>query len=264
MKFTFSNVLNGGFSNLGKGFVPLLLAVLALHIVPVLGLHAVLRFGLGVPLGTPQAFAGGTAWMAWAWMVVAYLFYAAQMSAIYEICVLTQANKPVKLGEVFGHAVANVLPIVAIYVLCTLGWMIGLALLIIPAFIFGVFYSVVVPVYVAEKPGIFGAFSRSQALTKGHRWAIFWMWVLFVIVLYVVEMLTQGPLIWPALMGSFQAASEHRQYVPQAPGFLTTVIVTVLGSVLWTVTMSLNASFYTCLRAEKDGLSSARVEKIFE
>lgn len=264
MKFTFSNVLNGGFSSLGKGFVPLLLAVLALHLVPVLGLHAALRFGLGVPLGTPQAFTGSTAWMAWAWIGVSYLLFAAHMSATYEICILTQANKPVKLGEVFGHAVGNILPIVLIYVLCFLGWMIGLALLIVPAFIFGVFYSVVVPVYVSEKPGIFGAFSRSQALTKGHRWAIFWMWVLLVIILYIAEMASQGPLIWPAIMGGFQAAREGRHYVPQAPSFITTVVVSALGSVFSTLALSLNASFYSCLRSEKEGLSGERMEKVFE
>ena len=264
MKFTFGNVINGAFSNLGKAFVPLLLSALALYIAPNLLLSAGMQYGMGVTMWSAQSFQGGLVGISIGAMVLLYLLAFAHMSATYEICVLAQANKPVKLGEVIAHAFGNALPILLIYILCFLGWMIGGALLLIPAFIFGAFFSVVVPAYVAEKPGIFGAFSRSQVLTKGHRWAIFGIWLLAIIVFYIAMMVVEVPLMAPILMGSFEAAKQGRQYVPQMPNFFLLAVVSVLFSAVWVAMLSLNASIYSCLRAEKEGLSGARVEKIFE
>jgi hypothetical protein len=271
MKFTLSNVLNGGFSNLGKAFVPLLLTALILYVVPTVAINAGLRYGLGVTLGTPEAFTAGNAWMVWVAMLVTYLLTFAHMSAGYEICILTQANKPVNVGEVIAHAAGNAFPIFLIYLLCILGWVIGGALFLVPAFIFGVFYSVVVPAYVAEKPGIFGAFSRSQALTKGHRWAIFGIWVVAVIVFYIAFMVVEVPLTMPTLMASIEAAKHGQHVVPPAPNLIVMAISAVISSVLWVIMLSINASVYSCLRGEKEGLSGEkeglsgeRMEKIFE
>jgi len=264
MKFTLSNVFNGGFSNLGKAFVPLLVAALALYVGPNLAISAGLQYGLGVTMWSAQSFQGSLIGLSIGAMVVVYVLAFTHMSATYEICILAQANKPIRLGEVIRHAFANALPIFFIYVLCILGWMIGLTLLVIPAFIFGAFYCVVVPAYVAEKPGVFGAFSRSQALTKGHRWAIFGIWVLMIIVFYIALMVIEVPLMAPIFQASFEAAKTGRHYVPQAPNFLIVAVLSVLFSALWVLMLSINASIYSCLRAEKEGFSGARVEKIFE
>ena len=56
-----------------------------------------------------------------------------------------------------------------------LGWLIGLALALIPAFMWLISVSVSVPIAVQERLGVFGSISRSRALTKGSRWSIFWL-----------------------------------------------------------------------------------------
>lgn len=264
MTFTFANVINGGFSNLGKGFVPLLLSALALYIVPNLLIYGGLQYAMGVPMWTAQSFQGASAGLSIGAMLLADLLMLAHMSATYEICILVQANKPVKLGEVIAHAFGNVFPILLIYLLCIVGWVISGILLFIPAIVFGLVFSVVIPAYVAEKPGIFGAFSRSRALTKNHRWALFGIWLLAIIVFYIALMVVEIPMMAPVFMGAFEAASHGRQYVPQTPNFILLAIVSVLFSAVWVAMLSINASVYSCLRAEKDGLSGARVEKVFE
>lgn len=264
MSFTLSNVFSRAFSSLGRGFIPLLVVTLLLYILPNQLIFVGLRLGMGLVLGSAQSFQGGMlAVSLGAWLVLYFMIFM-HIGATYEVCVLTQAGKPVKLGQVFAHSLGNAFPIFVIYLLCLLGWMIGGALLLVPAFIFGTFFSVAVPAYVAEKPGIFGAFSRSRALTKGHRWGIFGLWVLMVVIFYILMGVIEVPLIMPMLQASMKAAATGGHPVPPVPSLTTMAIIAVLFSVLWVVILAINASVYSCLRAEKDRLSSGTVEKIFE
>ncbi len=264
MSFTLANVFSRAFSSLGKGFLPLLAVTVLLYILPNLCLVQGLRLAMGFTLGTPQAFQGGHIGISSAVMLLTYFFTFMHMGATYEICVLTQAGKPVKLGEVLMHALANAFPIFVIYLLCALIWIFGSVLLFVPACIFGTWFSVVVPAYVTEKPGIFGAFSRSRALTKGHRWGVFGLWVLMVVIFYIVAMVIELPLIMPMLKTTMLAAAAGRQAAPPTLPFVWMAVISVVFSALWVVILSINASVYSCLRAEKERFSSATVEKIFE
>ena len=186
------------------------------------------------------------------------------ISAASEVCILTIAGRPVKLAEVFAHGLRNAVPIFLIYLLCAVGWLTGIVLLLVPGFIFGTFYSLVVPAYVTEKPGIFGAFSRSQALTKGHRWGIFGLWLLIVILFYLAITAVEVPLLMPMIQGSLKAAQSGQQFVPPVPSFGITAALSVAASIIFVVMLAINASVYSCLRAEKDKLSGAGLDKVFE
>jgi len=262
MKFTLANVFNGAFSAAGKGFVPLLVVTLLLYLLPnqlmVWGLH----FGLGVDVGSPQVFQPGVMGIYAGVMLVVYVLLFMQMSAVYEICLLSNANKPVKLGEVLRHSLGNAVPIFVIYLLCALGWMVSGLLLFIPALVFGTIFSVVVPAYVAEKPGIFGAFSRSRALTKGHRWGIFGLWLIVLIIYCVLAAMVEAPILMPVFKASFEAARTGVRAPTPAPSLIGMTIMAVVFSAIWVVMLSINASVYSCLRGEKDGRRD--VEKIFE
>lgn len=80
----------------------------------------------------------------------------------------------------------------------TLLWAMGLGLgsifLIIPMFILMASWSVVVPAYVTERPGILGAFPRSSDLTGGYRLecfgVIFLIWLISLIPTTTVTMFT--------------------------------------------------------------------------
>jgi hypothetical protein len=265
MSFTLANVFSGAFSSVVKGFVPLLVFTLLLYLLPTQAITLGLRYGMDVPFGTLQAFEGNMLYVSIGAALVMYFMTFMHVSAIYEVCVLVTAGKPVKLGEVFVHALGNAIPIFAIYLLCAIGWIIGSVLLLVPAFIFGVFFSVVIPAYVTEKPGIFGAFSRSQALTKGHRWGIFGLWVLVLVIVYVIILSIEMPFLMPMIMANMQAAANGQQAgTPPVLPLGVTIAVAVVGSLVFVVILAINASVYSCLRAEKDRLSSGTVEKIFE
>lgn len=58
----------------------------------------------------------------------------------------------------------------------------GLVLLIVPGIIIAITLSVAVPVRVMEGSSIFGAFSRSAALTRGHRWRLLALFAILLVI----------------------------------------------------------------------------------
>lgn len=65
------------------------------------------------------------------------------------------------------------LQLMAVSVLFGLGVAIGFVLLIVPGLILLVTWSVVAPVTVLERPGVFAAFARSRELVRGNGWPVF-------------------------------------------------------------------------------------------
>jgi hypothetical protein len=64
---------------------------------------------------------------------------------------------------------------------------IGFVLLVIPGLILMVIWSVVAPVTVLERPGVFAAFGRSRELVRGNGWAVFGVLALVFLSVVVVS-----------------------------------------------------------------------------
>jgi hypothetical protein len=67
-----------------------------------------------------------------------------------------------------------------------LGVLAGLLLLIVPGLILWAMWFVVLPVLLHEGTGVFAAFSRSRALTKGHRGTLAGMIIVFLIAMVLL------------------------------------------------------------------------------
>ncbi len=63
--------------------------------------------------------------------------------------------------------------LLGVAILAGIGIAIGFVLLIIPGLILITIWSVVIPVVVLEKPGVFASFGRSRELVRGHGWQVF-------------------------------------------------------------------------------------------
>jgi hypothetical protein len=88
------------------------------------------------------------------------------------------------VGGLLGSVTGVLLVLMAVAILFGIGVAIGFVLLIVPGLILLTFWSVVAPVTVLERPGVFAAFSRSWELVKGNGWQVFGVIVLmFLIVL---------------------------------------------------------------------------------
>lgn len=90
------------------------------------------------------------------------------------------------IGGLLSSVTPVLLPLIAVSILAGLGIAIGLVLLIVPGLILVTFWSVVAPVTVLERPGVFAAFSRSRTLVKGNGWQVFGVIVLFVLIFIAI------------------------------------------------------------------------------
>jgi hypothetical protein len=77
------------------------------------------------------------------------------------------------VGELFSSVSPVLLPLIAVSILGGIGIGIGFVLCIVPGLFLLTFWSVVAPVTVIERPGVFSAFGRSWELVRGYAWPVF-------------------------------------------------------------------------------------------
>lgn len=123
-------------------------------------------------------------------IVLVVLFWA--LSILYEgmVVELVQDLRDGRRDHTVGQLLRSVEPVfwplVGVSILFGLGVLLGFVLLIIPGLILIVIWSVVAPVTVLERPGVWAAFGRSRQLVRGNGWNVFGVIVMvFVIVVLV-------------------------------------------------------------------------------
>ncbi len=78
------------------------------------------------------------------------------------------------------------LQLMAVSLLFGLGVAVGFVLLIIPGLYLLVMWSVVAPVTVLERPGVFAAFARSRELVRGNGWPVLQVIIAIAVTVFVV------------------------------------------------------------------------------
>jgi uncharacterized membrane protein len=112
-------------------------------------------------------------------------------------------------GESLSVALSVLPQAIGISLLVAIGSSLAMILLIVPGIILWLGWCVTTPVLVQEREGVFGSMSRSRELTKGSRWALFALFLIIVIVIWVLKIVlglvfglsvqVVGPFIGPAL-----------------------------------------------------------------
>lgn len=139
-----------------------------------------IQFVLTLVLASAAAFA------------LAILFWA--LSVLYQGMVV-ELVKDVRDGR-RDHSVRDLIrsvqpvfwPLAAVAILFTIAIAVGFLVFIIPGLILLVIWSVVVPVVVLERPGVFAAFGRSRGLVRGNGWNVFWVIVLVFLSVIVISL----------------------------------------------------------------------------
>jgi len=155
-------------------------------------------------------------------------------------------GRPVDLVDCLRIGLGRFFPIIGLAICMSIGLMVGFLLLFVPGLILAVMWYVATPACVVEQLDPFASMSRSSALTKGHRWKIFGMFVLVMI----------GAGIVSALIGAMLGLTG------------STVLVT-LGTLVWTgVWGAFYAIFaavtYHDLRVAKEGIDIHQIASVFD
>jgi hypothetical protein len=108
---------------------------------------------------------------------------------VVELVQAVQSQRPRRsVLELVRSVEPVLLQLMAVSVLFGIGIAIGFVLLIIPGLILLVMWSVVAPVTVLERPGIFAAFTRSRDLVRGNGWPVFGVIFVVGITVFVVAL----------------------------------------------------------------------------
>ncbi len=159
-------------------------------------------------------------------------------------------GRPASTLTALGVAFKRLLPMIGVALMAGLFMTLATFLLIIPGIIVFCMLYVAVPAVVVERTGVFGALSRSAALTKGYKWSIFGAMVVLLIVAMVLGGLAGGIGVVLHLF---------------LPGSYAFILVTWVVSMIVGGWMAVAAAVtYHDLRVEKDGVQIEDLARVFD
>ncbi|MEM8936566.1 MAG: hypothetical protein AAGC77_09185 [Pseudomonadota bacterium] len=246
MDFRIGDVVNRTFGSISRNFTTFFLLSLVLVGVPTF-ITGLAQFGATAP-GT-NLFGGA---IVFAWIVGAVAGYILQ-GAIIHGAVVDFNGARASLGDCLSTGLKHFLPLVGIAILMTLGIAAGMLLLIIPGIILAIMWAVAIPAQVIENMGVLKSFGRSRELTKGSRWKIFGLFVIYIILAIVIGMMVMLPASVFTSAGSGSATST----VLNVFQTLSTVLSAVVGSA------GVSALYYE-LRKSKEGVGADALASVFD
>ncbi|THD74432.1 MAG: hypothetical protein E7812_19115 [Phenylobacterium sp.] len=235
----------------------------------VLGRQPVTIFGLALLLGglpaalnlyyASQALVGGGAaaltqfttfgyWL----RIIAQLFVGAFLGAsLFYVAFSEVSGRKATFGEIVTNGAKLFLPLFAVNFMSAVAIVIGCFLLIVPGLMLAVAWCVAGPALVAERTGITQVFGRSAELTRGNRWRIFGLVLIFLVVVAIIQGVVSA--IFGVAGGVGALLSPARLIISGVIAIFTTAITYTGLAVL-----------YANLRELKEGLGHESLAAVFD
>ncbi len=156
-------------------------------------------------------------------------------------------GEDVTIGDSMSRGLNEVVTLVLIAILTTLGIVVGTILLIVPGIILACMWAIVVPVCVVERRGTMDCLSRSAQLTKGYRLKIFALFLLVGLATFLIAFVIAG------LIG-FVTGSEG----------LALLVASLVASLPVAFGAVMVAIVYFDLRAIQEGVSLDSLANVFD
>jgi len=247
--FDLGRVVQRTFAAIGQNWLVFLVSSVVLIGIP----SVISGFGQGQNIFTASTPAAVVA------ILVGGLLTLVGAYVLQGVVVFTTINglngKPVDLGGALSAGLRFFFPLLGLGIVMGIGLFLGYILLIVPGIILSVMWVVAGPAVVAEKRGIMESFQRSRDLTRGSRWMIFAIIVVYFIVAMILGIVVAG--VGVASTGSFAKGAT------QAPiaALVLTPIVNVISYILSSAGV---ASIYYELRTVKEGVAPDQVASAFD
>lgn len=161
------------------------------------------------------------------------------------------------IGDCLATGLRNFLPLIGVTILFFLGFGLGMVLLIVPGIMIACAWCVAIPSLVADRTGVFGAFSRSAELTRGNRWRIAALGLLIWIILLVIGLITNA-ILGIATFGGNAIATMGNALSP-----LGIIIALVRATISAVISAAMIAVLYVELRRLREGAGPQWLAEIF-
>lgn len=106
------------------------------------------------------------------------------------------------IADCLASGLRAFLPLIGLTILLVVAILFGLVLLIVPGIMMACAWCVAVPSLVADRTGVFGAFSRSAELTRGSRWRLFGLFLVVWVMLMIISAVSLGLITAFSLRGA--------------------------------------------------------------
>jgi hypothetical protein len=147
-------------------------------------------------------------------------------------------DRPAGVADSFSRVKGQILPVIGLSLLVGLAAGAACIALLVPGILLFVMWSLAVPAKILENRGALDSMSRSMDLTKGNRWRIFVIWLLFVLLGIGVGLLLRWPVELAAGVSSI-FAMQRTAPVWQAALLAVSFISECLVGPLATIAFSL-------------------------
>lgn len=108
-------------------------------------------------------------------------------ASLYRLSIAELQGETPAPAEVFTTGAQLFLPLFAVHVMVFVGVVLGLILLVVPGVMLGLAWCMAGPALIAEQSGITQSFTRSADLTRGNRWRLFAMFLIFGLAMAIIQ-----------------------------------------------------------------------------
>lgn len=208
---------------------------------------------LGFTTGTWRAIVAGWSGSS----LVAVALSVLVQGAITRAATATADGGRVGIAQSLGAALRVLPAMLVVAIVSALGVGFGLVLLAVPGILLATIWSVAAPAVVAERLGPFAALSRSRWLTRGHRWTVFGLLTLLLVLSWVASGVFQSTVL---LTFGLRGGSPLAGSAPTVGWAVASIVYETLTSAIWACA---HAALYVELRDAREGPGGARLATIF-
>lgn len=200
------------------------------------------------------------------------LGFAALFLVLARSAVTVRLGQGVQFGAAVSSALAGMIPFVLTGLLVYVLFVLGFILFIVPGLYVGALVTALMPAIAYERAG-FRGLARSFSLTRGYRWTIvgvnlIWF-VLMLVISFVVQMILgviMLAVMAPALMGAAETGAVDPAL---GAGFgVAAIVINLISLLLYCVFLPLTAIFPSVIYARlieiKEGGAADALRAVFE
>lgn len=245
--FRVGRVFNRAASVLSRNFVPFM-AIAAVAALPNLSQIIGVR-PLGIALGYGRLTQSTVIFLVFGLILLGLVLFSVSQAAILNAAYQDMCGRPSPIGESLRKGLQRFLPVIGLALLQALGTTLAYMLLFVPGLIVMSMWFVALPACVVERLGPWASLKRSSGLTAGHRWKIFGIIALLILVNSL------GSAFIGAVFGMFRLAHLSLIF-----GVTFWIWAALLGAFQATVAV---VAYYE-LRAAKEGIDIEQIVAVFD
>lgn len=172
-------------------------------------------------------------------------------AATIQISVSDLNGRVISVTESLRFSLKHLLALVVVVILQALAIGFGMVLLLVPGIMMACAFAVAVPARVVENIPTLSTFRRSRDLTRGNRWRIFGLGMIYFVMVAVLEGLLFS--LFGGLGGVTNPASIPRL-----------ILLPIITMIIGTLTASSIGVLYFELRRIRDGVGATDLAAVFD